>query len=91
MKTIILLLSLIAFIPKSSINQTIRTYQKDKLIHFSTGVMVFVVCSEIYYKHKKNKKEKAEKKGEDATTLSPEDIKKVDDAHSNSDTVKKNK
>jgi uncharacterized protein YfiM (DUF2279 family) len=57
MKTIILLLSLIAFTPKSSINQTIRTYQKDKLIHFSTGVMVSVVCSEIYYKHKKNKKE----------------------------------
>jgi hypothetical protein len=40
---------------------------------------------------KKDKKDKAEKKGKEATTLSPEDIKKVDDAHSNSDTVKKNK
>ena len=40
---------------------------------------------------KKEKKDKAEKKGKEATTLSPEDIKKVDDAHSNSDTVKKNK
>jgi hypothetical protein len=40
---------------------------------------------------KKDKKDKAEKKGKEATTLSPEEIKKVDDAHSNSDTVKKNK
>ena len=57
MKTVILLLGLILFTLKSSFTQTIRTYEKDRLIHFSTGIMVSVVCSEIYYKHKKNKKE----------------------------------
>jgi hypothetical protein len=40
---------------------------------------------------RKTKKDKANKKGKEATSLSPEDVKKVDDAHSNSDTVKKNK
>ena len=57
MKTVILLLGLMLCMPKSSFNQTLRTYEKDKLIHFSTGVMVSVICSEIYYKQKKNKKE----------------------------------
>jgi hypothetical protein len=57
------------------------------------GVNITAGASMVFFdkRFKKNKKEKAEKKGEDATTLSPEDIKKVDDAHSNSDTVKKNK
>jgi len=57
MKIVILLLGLMLCMPKSSFNQTLRTYEKDKLIHFSTGVMVSVICSEIYYKQKKNKKE----------------------------------
>ena len=57
MKTVILLLGLMLCMPKSSFNQTLRTYEKDKLIHFSTGVMLSVICSEIYYKQKKNKKE----------------------------------
>ena len=40
---------------------------------------------------KKNKSEGAEIKSKEATSLSPEDVKKVDDAHSNSETVKRNK
>ena len=40
---------------------------------------------------KNNKKKKAEIKSKEATSLSPEDVKKVDDAHSNSETVKRNK
>ena len=57
------------------------------------GVNITAGASMVFFdkRFKKNKKEKAEKKGEDATTLSPEEVKKVDDAHSNSDTVKKNK
>jgi hypothetical protein len=40
---------------------------------------------------KNNKKKKAEIKSKEATSLSPENVKKVDDAHSNSETVKRNK
>ena len=57
------------------------------------GVNITAGASMVFFdkRFKKKKKEKAEKKGADATTLSPEEVKKVDDAHSNSDTVKKNK
>ena len=57
------------------------------------GVNITAGASMVFFdkRFKKDKKDKAEKKGKEATTLSPEDIKKVDDAHSNSDTVKKNK
>lgn len=57
------------------------------------GVNITAGASMVFFdkRFKKEKKDKAEKKGKEATTLSPEDIKKVDDAHSNSDTVKKNK
>ena len=57
------------------------------------GVNLTAGVSMVFFdkRFKKDKKDKAEKKGKEATTLSPEDIKKVDDAHSNSDTVKKNK
>ena len=57
------------------------------------GVNITAGASMVFFdkRFKKDKKDKAEKKGKEATTLSPEDVKKVDDAHSNSDTVKKNK
>ena len=57
------------------------------------GVNITAGASMVFFdkRFKKDKKDKAEKKGKEATTLSPEEIKKVDDAHSNSDTVKKNK
>ena len=57
------------------------------------GVNITAGASMVFFdkRFKKDKKDIAEKKGKEATTLSPEDIKKVDDAHSNSDTVKKNK
>jgi len=57
------------------------------------GVNITAGASMVFFdkRFKKDNKDKAEKKGKEATTLSPEDIKKVDDAHSNSDTVKKNK
>lgn len=57
------------------------------------GVNITAGASMVFFdkRFKKDKKDKAEKKGKEATTLSPEDVKKVDDAHSNSDAVKKNK
>ena len=57
------------------------------------GVNITAGASMVFFdkRFKKTKKDKAEKKGKEATTLSPEDVKKVDDAYSNSDTVKKNK
>ena len=57
------------------------------------GVNITAGASMVFFdkRFKKDKKNKAEKKSKEATTLSPEEIKKVDDAHSNSDTVKKNK
>jgi hypothetical protein len=57
------------------------------------GVNITAGASMVFFdkRFKKDKKDKAEKKGKEATTLTPEDVKKVDDAHSNSDTVKKNK
>jgi len=57
------------------------------------GVNITAGASMVFFdkRFKKDKKDKADKKGKEATSLSPEDVKKVDDAHSNSDTVKKNK
>ena len=56
------------------------------------GVNVTAGVSMVFFdkRFKKDKKDKAEQKSKEATTLSAEDVKKVDDAHSNSDTVKKN-
>lgn len=67
--------------------ETIMVGSDTRGLNFTAG------ASMIFFdkRFKKDKKDKAEKKGKEATLLSPEDVKKVDDAHSNSDTVKKNK
>lgn len=54
------------------------------------GVNITAGVSMVFF-DKRFKKDKAVEKGKEATTLSPEDIKKVDDVHRNSGTVKKNK
>ena len=57
------------------------------------GVNLTAGISMVFFdkRFKKDKKDKAEKKVKEANSLSPEDVKRVDDAHSNSNTVKKNK
>jgi hypothetical protein len=55
------------------------------------GVNITAGASMVFFdnRFKKNKKEEAEIKSKEATSLSPEDVKKVHDAHSNSETVKR--